>query len=279
MLSAIVFSHLPHDIIDIILGMMDASKLDKVYLVNVYFSLKIIPMCVRSLSRNQILKICDKGINQMTFITSLNLMNYKIKNNTLRIFTNLTHLDIRNNKTVTNQELNFFTKLTSLRICSNPYINDEGLSLLTNLEYLSLRGNFTNNSLSCLTKLVSLDLSYNDINYNESIQNLKNLTHLGLCESRAYVSEETMKMLTCLVSLNLHSGYCVTNDSIGKLTNLTALDLSFNRKIQNDTLKLLTNLTSLKTKGSLIERPTILSLPKLIYLLDDFVKLPNVDEL
>lgn len=277
MLSVTVFSHLPHDVIDIILSMTDPKNISKLYLVNVYFSLKVIPICVRSLSLRQISRIGDKDMNRMTFITSLNLMNHNLKNDTLRNLTNLTHLDLRGNNTVTNQELICLPKLTSLRIFFSPYINDEGLSLLTNLEYLNVRGSFTNDSLSRLVKLVSLDLSYGNINYDESIKNLKNLTHLGLCENVSKLSGETLKALTHLVSLNLHASRSLTSFSMGHhLTNLTALDLRENRTIGTDTLKLLTNLTSLKIKGSLIEEPAIRSLPNLIYLDDNFVKLPNI---
>lgn len=85
-------------------------------------------------------------------------------------------------KYVKDDNLKLFTNLTSLSLKGNEYITDECIRKLTNLKSLSLYSNdkITDYGIEELTNLESLDLGNNEQITNCGIQKLTNLKFLGL---------------------------------------------------------------------------------------------------
>ncbi len=130
--------------------------------------------------------------------------------------------------------------------------NLEGLEFAVNLTDLDLSSNLITSvgSLSSLTKLVSLDLSNNQISNDNLIQNLSPLSSLTALIFLNLASNDIKDLnalggLTLLENLNLSSNLISDLSPLSKLTNLAELDLGNNELISD--LNPLISLTSLET--------------------------------
>ena len=79
---------------------------------------------------------------------------------------------------------------------------------------------------------------------NNKIKELINLTSLNLANNRV-IKDDGINSLTNLTSLNLKNNFSITNNGINNLINLKSLNLDHNNFITNNGIKGLTNLTFL----------------------------------
>ena len=184
------------------------------------------------------------GLEKATNLTSLDLNNNKIENiEPIRGLTNLTYLYLDNNKIENIEPIKGLTYLTNLRLNSNRIENIEPLRELTNLTSLSLNGNEVENiePLRGLTNLIFVSLDSNKIENIESLRELTNLTDLRLNSNRIE-NIESLRGLTSLNYLYLYNNKIENIDPLEDLIDLYELDLEEN-KITN--IEVLTGLTSL----------------------------------
>ena len=184
------------------------------------------------------------GLEKATNLTSLDLNNNKIENiEPIRGLTNLTDLYLDNNKIENIEPIKGLTHLTNLGLNSNRIENIEPLRELINLTYLGLDSNKIDNiePLRGLINLTDLYLNSNKIENIEPIRGLTNLTSLYL-NSNKIENIEPIRRLTNLTYLSLYNNKIVNIDPLEDLINLYELDLEEN-KITN--IEVLTGLTSL----------------------------------
>ncbi|MBB1523050.1 MAG: leucine-rich repeat domain-containing protein [Clostridiales bacterium] len=195
------------------------------------------------------------GLEKATNLTSLDLNNNKIENiEPIRGLTNLTDLYLDNNKIENIEPIKGLTHLTNLGLNTNKIDNIEILRGLTNLTYLGLDSNKIDNIeiLKGLTYLTNLRLNSNRIENIEPLRELINLTYLGL-DSNKIDNIESLKKLINLTDLYLNSNKIENIEPIRGLTNLTYLGLDSN-KIENiEPLRGLINLTDLYLNSNKIE--------------------------
>ena len=195
------------------------------------------------------------GLEKATNLTSLDLNNNKIENiEPIRGLTNLTDLYLDNNKIENIEPIKGLTHLTNLGLNTNKIDNIEILRGLTNLTYLGLDSNKIDNIeiLKGLTYLTNLRLNSNRIENIEPLRELINLTYLGL-DSNKIDNIESLKKLINLTDLYLNSNKIENIEPIRGLTNLTDLGLDSN-KIENiEPLRGLINLTDLYLNSNKIE--------------------------
>lgn len=188
----------------------------------------------------------DEGISHLTKLNSLSLPNCRVISDEgfKNIGTNLTELNLAQNRSISDACLSQLTNLKNLDISHGSLISDHGLSCLTQLEVLTL---VMNNSISdvglmSLTKLKNLNLDFSEKISDKSLMKLTNLTKLSVDNSR--ITNKSVKKLTNLLSLSSYT--LIPNDySLSFLTNLTELKINVNEQISDLSMSLLTNLTIL----------------------------------
>ena len=195
------------------------------------------------------------GLEKATNLTRLDLDNNKIENiEPLKGLTNLTSLYLQSNKIENIEPLRGLTSLTSLYLVYNKIGNIEPLKGLSNLTSLSLYNNKIENiePLKGLTNLKILWLNSNKIENVEPLKGLISLTHLNLFRNKIE-NIEPIKGLTKLTYLELSNNKIENIEPIKGLTSLTYLELDYN-KIENvEPLKGLTSLTYLNLFRNKIE--------------------------
>ena len=168
--------------------------------------------------------------------------------------TNLTSLDLNNNKIENIEPIRGLTNLTDLYLDNNKIENIEPIKGLTHLTNLGLNTNKIDNIeiLKGLTYLTNLRLNSNRIENIEPLRELINLTYLGL-DSNKIDNIESLKKLINLTDLYLNSNKIENIEPLRELTNLTYLGLDSN-KIENiEPLRGLINLTDLYLNSNKIE--------------------------
>lgn len=135
-----------------------------------------------------------------------------------------------------------------------PKMNDSLLPLFHSLMNLDLRNNIaiTSKSLTKLTKLESLVLSYTSTVELNQLKELSNLTSLKLFKlSLLNIKSKNISIdLPNLSSLSLDSIHCINNDTFKSLTRLRCLSLH-NTNIKGSHLfPLIPNLRQLEFRGS-----------------------------
>lgn len=166
---------------------------------------------------------------------------------------------------VTNESLSGLTNLTHINLCGNKTITDIGLQGLTNLTDLNLSFNeiITDNSIVLLTKLIKLDLDFNNKITDSGLNKLTNIVYLRL-RSNYLITGGTLHNLKKLNHLDLEGNNLIRDNDLQKLTNLKRLDLRFNKDITNNGIEGLTNLTTLDfTLNNTIDWDIVFKLPKL----------------
>lgn len=174
--------------------------------------------------------------------------NDNITDDTLKLLTNLTHLNLKTNERITDNGLIFLTKLTHLNLCQNRRIANEGISHLTSLNVLDISdSHITDDGIQDLTQLVVLTaLGNNNITLNV-IQHFSNLTTLDLRFSDNEDDEVyNLPSLTRLTTLKANKN--IGDFELADLTSLTKLDTGGNEIITGESLKYLGNLISLKMR-------------------------------
>ena len=187
------------------------------------------------------------GLEKATNLTSLDLNNNKIENiEPIRGLTNLTDLYLDNNKIENIEPIKGLTHLTNLGLNTNKIDNIEILRGLTNLTNLGLDSNKIDNIeiLKGLTYLTNLRLNSNRIENIEPLRELINLTYLGL-DSNKIDNIESLKKLINLTDLYLNSNKIENIEPIRGLTNLNKLYLYNNKIVNIDPLEDLINLYEL----------------------------------
>jgi len=189
----------------------------------------------------------------------------------LERFTRLTKLNISNHP-VYCRDIARFTSLTSLSASENLGLTNGDVCELVNLTYLNISGTCINDSgISSLTNLVTLTACamYNDGITDAGVRNLANLQYLRIDSDKisdisacdrlqrlyfddewSYISGDSLRRLTALVSLQLRYNDNVTDDDLSVMTNLCELSLCSNETITDDGVCTLTNLTSLDVSFS-----------------------------
>lgn len=216
-------------------------------------------------------RLTDSGLGRLTTLTSLNLeenrfisdagllplaknlqslslsYNRKIKSESIRNFTALTHLDLSYNQFIKDDDLSLLTNLSSLDLHSN-YQIASSLFHLTNLRKLVLYKNepITDKHLSILTNLKELYMNRNINITGECFSLLTNLRILSVQDQN--VQYQQITHLTKLKELTVPLFYDQLSDEIiRKLTKLVKLDLGLNSSaaIRFDTIKSLKKLKEL----------------------------------
>jgi hypothetical protein len=198
--------------------------------------------CVSLLTKLRILNlesnpsISDEGISNLTGLTSLNLTdNHRITVSALNRMSMLQDLDLTRNYLVnlenaTPATFPWITSLTSLNLqrAKRNIITDVQFQHLSeSLLQLNLLGcnwgSYSNAGISVLTRLRSLNLSYNSV-----------------------VSDVSLSCLVSLSSLNLSNNSSITDSSLMFLRNLTFLNLDRNNNITSASIKFLSKLDQLR---------------------------------
>ena len=170
------------------------------------------------------------GLEKATNLTSLDLNNNKIENiEPIRGLTNLTDLYLDNNKIENIEPIKGLTHLTNLGLNTNKIDNIEILRGLTNLTYLGLDSNKIDNieSLKKLTNLTDLYLNSNKIENIEPLRGLTNLNKLYLYNNKI-VNIDPLEDLINLYELDLEENKITNIEALTGLTSLNKLNLEYN---------------------------------------------------
>ena len=139
------------------------------------------------------------------------------------------------------------TNLTRLTIGDCLGVTENALEAMANLTELHLdigadEGNITNKSLSTLTNITNLKITYPRIHVTDSsVQQLTNLTSLTVCRLRRF-NFERIAELPHLVHLNATE---IKMNELLRFTNLTKLELRNTKPLTGRVLSQLTNITEL----------------------------------
>jgi hypothetical protein len=167
----------------------------------------------------------------LTNLTWLDLDDNRISDvSPLKVLTNLTYLDLDGNRISDVSPLKVLTNLTFLDVDDNQISDMSPLSVLIKLRVLDLEGNKLSDisPLKVLTNLTELDLHNNEISDISAISALTNLTELDLHNNE--ISDiSAISALTNLTELDLHDNKISDISAISALTNLTVLNLSGNQ--------------------------------------------------
>ncbi len=229
------------------------------------------------MTQDELLQLIQKAA-ELTNLTSLDLRNNKLTNlpEAIGQLTNLTSLDLYNNQ-LTNlpEAIGQLTNLTSLDLRNNQLTSlPEAIGQLTNLPSLDLSNNKLTSlpeAIGQLTNLKSLYLNSNQLtSLPEAIAKLTNLTWLDLSNNQLTSLPEAIGQLTNLISLYLSNNQLTSlPEAIGQLTNLTSLDLYNNRLTSlPEAIRQMTNLASLNLGGNQLR-----SLPEAIGQLTNLISL------
>lgn len=196
-------------------------------------------------------KLSDKHLLCMPMIEHLQLGKYAcISPDSILRLRNLTSLGLEWGQCL-HEELALMTHISELYL-DDARISGENVSTLTNLRALTVccddEQTMTDQYLTGLTGLESLDVSWSPGISDDGISKLTNLTSLRFDDA-----EE-----------------CLTNQSIACLTNLRTLDIEiYENEVTTEILRTLTNLTNLRLKGdgsSTIRLDELTTLRKLRYI-------------
>ena len=184
---------------------------------------------------------------EMATLNDLRAVQKNIRDLTgLEYATNLTLLDISDNKIEDVSSLSGLTNLTELFLGGNSITDLSPLSGLTNLTKLYLYGNSISDlsPLSGLTNLTALRLGINSIMDVSSLSGLTNLTYLSLY-ANSIMDVSSLSGLTNLTKLHLWGNSITDLSPLSGLTNLTNLGLSDNNITDFSPVSDLTNLRGL----------------------------------
>lgn len=164
--------------------------------------------------------------------------------------------------------LSKFVNLTELKLDSAT-ITNQSISLLTNLKKLSITylASISDESLSCLTGLTELHV----ISLGAKCSSISTLTNLTMLSAGPCVSDEILLPLTNLTSLDLQSSP-VSDNAITKLLLLKDLSVTMTQTVTDSSISLLTYLTKL----SVSETPAITD--SSIGLLTNLIELKSNEE-
>lgn len=190
--------------------------------------------------------------------------------NSLHKFKNLWSLTLGEYSDVS-PSIKTLTMLKTLKLCENIYVKDKHLRCLTNITSLSLTRckQITMDSLTYLTNLIDLTVTYRDIG---NLSLLTNITKLDI--TRCNIDDDQLLYLTKLRRLSLYVDQ-ITDRSIVNLTNLEWLSL-MTPSVTDTSIKQLTNLTYLDLYQSPnITCESLKSLPTLTHMRISCVTISN----
>ena len=157
--------------------------------------------------------------------------------------------------------IEFATNLTKLELGDNRISDVSALKALTNLKRLRLGANYRISDaspLEGLTNLTFLDLDSNRISDVSPLKGLTNLTWLDL-DDNGIVDVSPLKGLANLKYLDLDGNRISDMSPLKALTNLTFLDIDENEISDISVLSALINLTVLDLEGNKISDISVLS--------------------
>lgn len=99
--------------------------------------------------------------------------------------------------------------------------------------------------LAKFTKLRKLVIGKQTCITDHSLKQLTNLTYLDVTLRLIQITDDSIKKLLQLRSLNIENNYFITDDTLTVLTNLTSLNIRRNYSFTNRGVSVLTNLTTL----------------------------------
>ncbi|WCC41728.1 leucine-rich repeat domain-containing protein [Tenacibaculum finnmarkense] len=225
-------------------------------------------------------------LNTKQQITGLNIShNHQIsKIENINKLTELSLLNISQNKIKNIDHIDKLTKLSKLEISNNDIAKIENIDKLTNLSFLSVSKNKISKieNIDKLTNLTQLYLSYNEITKIENIDKLTNLSSLDISHN-LITKIENIEKLTNISELYISANLITKIENIEKLTNLSQLFIYQNKISKIENIDKLINLSTLIlndneiTRIENIEKLTNLSL---LYLFrNKITKIENIDKL
>ena len=177
----------------------------------------------------------------------------------LEFATNLTYLNLRQNKIGDISALANLTNLTRLYLSENNIRDISALANLTNLTDLNLWGNKIGNIsvLARFTKLTSLSLAWNNIRDVSVLARLTKLTYLSLRNNKIG-DISALANLTNLTKLYLNNNNIGDISALARLTKLTVLWLD-NNKISDFSpiAGLIPNLEFYRNSNQRVESPAV----------------------
>ena len=187
---------------------------------------------------------------RFTRLTELNISNHSVFCKDIAKFTSLTSLSASNNLGLGNKDICGLVNLTHLNI-SGTCINDEGISSLTNLVTLTACAMYNDGITNAgVRDLVNLQYLRTDCDKISDLSACDQLQKLYVDDNTSYITGESLRRLTALVSLKLRHNDNVTDDDLSIMTNLRELSLCSNGTISDIGICTLTNLTSLDVSYS-----------------------------
>jgi len=157
-----------------------------------------------------------------------NIAECGITNDGFSRLTNLTELNINNNKTITN--INSLINLQILNAGGTSTIGDDGISKLTNLTKLNINNNREIKNINAFLNLRTLDVSERCGVDDEGLSQLTNVTDLNVKNNFKITDVNHMINLQIL---NISGGYKINDKGISSLVNLTELKIDNYTKIEN----------------------------------------------
>lgn len=224
---------------------LDMARERKHYDISDYAILKMTNLVKLTIDRDSI--ISNEALCQLTQLRELNVFSSEINDGGIEKLYHLTSLVPSPN--MCGLGFKNLTNLQSLNLRHNYVIGDDCVSSLTGLRKLSLFFNnrISSRAISKLTNLTDLNVGENHTVCDEGIMPLTNLTALNLScvVYHSFITVESLKNKSKLLSLNLEYNDQVTNELLRNFVHLTSLNLRNNSTINDDTLKQLTNLSAL----------------------------------
>ena len=195
-------------------------------------------------------------LGQIPNIKSLQILNRSIKDEHIKVLTDLESLVILEKSKITVNSLTYLTNLVYLNSLKD--LSSYAFVSLPKLKYLRTRQRPKASVLSKLTNLI--ELSSPDLT-SRDLQHLTNLTSLSSEEIYGTDLFSGLSNLSKLKKLNLGKGVYTSYDYVKYLTMLETLTL--NTKMSKEGFGYLTNLTDLSVWGEYFQNDYIKCLTKL----------------
>lgn len=216
-------------------------------------------------------------LRHLQLADSLSSSECVISAHSICVMTNLTSLELNDNKCVTDGAFKLgglpflatlsltggclitdvgmarLIGLTTLSLSENSSITDRGISHLTNLTRLNLSENplITDKGLRGLSNLTWLNLHMCNRVHGRGLARMKNLRTLNLSNNKTIKDDVVIAHAKSLTKLNLENNNLITDAAVKRLTNLVTLSLMENLCISIDGISLLTTLSKLHLSSNL----------------------------
>lgn len=180
--------------------------------------------CIEQISPDLLNDSGDLIISEAAFLDSLDCSSYTITNiDGIQFFTNLKVIDLHDNNITNSNQLKNLPLIEELYIQENELIELPDFSNSSNLTLVKANNNFITSipTLPINTKLLSLDLSQNNLSVFSNLSNQSTLEYLNLSRNTNLKEIQSLDGLTNLKSLHC---YLCGLDVLPEVSNMDSLE-------------------------------------------------------